>query len=455
MPAIKIMCLGGGSLYFRSVLGNLALEGELADSDVVLYDIDPEKAKRMANLGRRLSEAAGARLNISSTADPDEAVDGADYALSSIGGSGAEMVRGVHGSYYHSADMHICAKFGIHLAVGDTAGPAGMMMALRSIPAHIDICRRMEKRCPAVVFLNHSNPMATIMRALHKYTGITSYGLCHGVQGGIGAAADLLELPAEELECTWIGTNHYHWFTRVDHRGTDVLPELMKRTRETEPPIDHAMSAALSRTYGHRIVYPDDGHTLEFYPFAAHARSQDELPYNMADSARRHGFSASHPMPAKQPQTEELRQSFLADYQKLLDETELPERKEDSRSGEGPVQIIAAMATGKRMICIVNMANRGAIANLPATAEVEVEAVTETGGARALIMGEAPLVLKGILEKRFVWQELVADAAVTGDRSKAMQALLVDEMAVEPRKAEAMLDELLAASRDLLPRFFP
>ena len=112
------------------------------------------------------------------------------------------------------------------------------------------------------------------------------------------------------------------------------------------------------------------------------------------------------------------------------------------------------MATGKRMICIVNMANRGAIANLPATAEVEVEAVTETGGARALSMGEAPLVLKGILEKRFVWQELVADAAVTGDRSRAMQALLVDEMAIEPRKAEAMLDELLEASRDLLPRFF-
>ena len=45
MPAIKIMCLGGGSLYFRSVLGNLALEGELADSDVVLYDIEPRESE--------------------------------------------------------------------------------------------------------------------------------------------------------------------------------------------------------------------------------------------------------------------------------------------------------------------------------------------------------------------------------------------------------------------------
>ena len=266
MPAVKIMCLGGGSLYFRQVLGNLALEEELAGSDVVLYDIDPEKAELMAGLGHRLNDMAGASLNITATGNPDEAVDGADFALSSIGGSGAEIVRGVHGSYYHSADLHISARHGIQLAIGDTAGPAGMMMGLRSIPAHIDICQRMEKRCPDVVFLNHSNPMATIMRALHKYTGIKSFGLCHGVQSGIGAAARLLELPEQELECTWIGTNHYYWFTRVNHRGCDVLSELMRRTRECEPPVDHTMTAALSSVYGYRIVYPDDGHILEFYP---------------------------------------------------------------------------------------------------------------------------------------------------------------------------------------------
>ena len=258
MPAIKIMCLGGGSLYFRRVLGNLVLEEQLAESDILLYDIDPEKAERMAALGRRLAEAAGTRFNISSTADPDEAVDGADYALSSIGGSGAEITKGVHGSYYHSADLHIAAKYGIQFVVGDTCGPAGMMMGLRSIPAHIDICRRMEKRCPRVVFLNHSNPMATLMRALHKYTDIKSVGLCHGVQGGIAAAASLLKLPPGDLECTWIGTNHYYWFTKVEHRGIDQLPELMRLTRETEPPADHAMTAALSSAYNHRIVYPDD-----------------------------------------------------------------------------------------------------------------------------------------------------------------------------------------------------
>jgi len=63
-------------------------------------------------------------------------------------------------------------------------------------------------------------------------------------------------------------------------------------------------------------------------------------------------------------------------------------------------------------------------------------------------------VLKGILEKRFAWQELVVDAAVTGDRNLALQAMLLDEMAVAPDAAETMLEELLEGSRDMLPSFF-
>ena len=68
-------------------------------------------------------------------------------------------------------------------------------------------------------------------------------------------------------------------------------------------------------------------------------------------------------------------------------------------------------------------------------------------------MGEAPIWLKGFLEKRIAWQELVAEAAVKGDRNLALQALLLDEMAIPPEKAEAMLDELLEASKEMLPQF--
>jgi alpha-galactosidase len=158
-------------------------------------------------------------------------------------------------------------------------------------------------------------------------------------------------------------------------------------------------------------------------------------------------------MPDKEPASVDVRSQFLVEYDKILQEVQLPERQEDGVRGEGLATLIASMATGRRQVCILNLANGSAIPNLPITAEVEVEAVTDYAGARALTMGEAPQVLKGILEKRFVWHELVADAAVKGDRNAALQALLIDEMAIPPREAMAMLDELLAVSADLLPQF--
>lgn len=45
------------------------------------------------------------------------------------------------------------------------------------------------------------------------------------------------------------------------------------------------------------------------------------------------------------------------------------------------------------------------------------------------------------------------DAGMKGDRSLALQALMLDPVAILPEKAEAMLNELLANSKELLPQF--
>lgn len=453
--AKKITCLGAGSFYFLRAIPDLLLSPELAGSELVLYDIDAEKAERMAAMGRRLAPRAGTGFRVRAATELADAVDGADFALSSIGGSGAEVTANVYGSSYHAADIAIPAKYGIPQIVGDTCGPAGMMMGLRSVPAYLAICREMERRCPNVVVLNHSNPMAVLCRALHKYTNLTVIGICHGVQHGIAVAAEALGVPAEELDCLWVGTNHYYWFTRVVHRGKDVYPELKARLAAREAPQGRRLSSQLSQIYGFQIVYPEDDHIIEFYPFLAQASGGPEaLPYGLDEAAKAFAAQAAPPDATAQSSPEAVRATFLRRYQELLDAGELPECQDNSITGEGIGSLVSAIATGRRQVCIANVANNGAIPNLPTTAEVEIEAVTDSCGVRGVHMGECPLVLKGILEKRFVWQELVADAAVKGDRNLALQALLIDEMAIWPDQAEAMLDELLAASKPLLPQFF-
>ena len=453
MPERKIVCLGAGSLYFRRAIADLLMSQDLNGSEIVLYDLVHEKSDRVAKMGQRLAAEAGTGFRVRAARELADAVDGADYAISSIGGSGAGITPRVYMSHHHQEDVRIGAKYGVQQIIADTCGPGAMMMAFRAIPAYIEICREMEKRCPQAILFNHSNPMAVLCRAMRKYTDIDVIGVCHGVQGGIMEIAGILDRNPHELDCLWIGTNHYYWLTRVAHLGQDLYPELWRRVRERDVPAGQQMSHRLSAIHGHRILYAPDDHIIEFYPFLAQVKGGvDGLPYALAADAKDQFPVDPAPAPQGDP-SPEVRAQFFGEYQKLLDATSLPGGPSDPLTGEGIAAVIGAIATGRRQLCIANLANQGCIPNLPAHAEVEVEAVTDSCGIRGLHMGEAPLALKGILEKRFVWHELVADAGVQGSRSLALEAMLLDEMAILPEHAEAMLDELLTASRDLLPQF--
>jgi alpha-galactosidase len=376
-------------------------------------------------------------------------VDGADFAVSSIGGAGPAM-GGVYGTAAHSADIAIPARYGIHQIVGDTGGPAGMMMGLRSVPIYLRICREMQARCPRVVLLNHSNPMAVLCRAMIKYGGIENViGICHGVQGGLHHAAAILGVDPHELDAVWIGTNHYYWFTRLRHRGRDVYPDLMQRVRERRPEPGTEMASRLSCIYGFQIVYPDDAHIVEFYPFLTQCGSPEGIPYGMRENphsmfrtAAGHGHGAPRDRAAQ-----------LAELEAQLRAIEPPDGPSDPITGEGLGRLVEAIASGRRAVHIVNIPNRGCVPNLPEHAVLEVEGVTDSVGVRGVYAGQAPAALAGLLHKRIAWQEMVADAAALGDRDMVVQATLLDEMAIRPDKAEAMVNELLAASRDYLPQF--
>ncbi|UCH32924.1 MAG: hypothetical protein JSV65_09970 [Armatimonadota bacterium] len=455
MPHKRIACLGGGGLYFAGVLGDIAITAGLAGSEIAIYDLDLEKAELMAGLGKRLAGMSGTRLRFRACAKLGDALDDADFVIASIGGSGATM-GGVYGTDAHAADLLIPSRYGIYQLVGDTGGPAGMMMGLRSVPAYLEFCREMRKRCPDAVLLTHSNPMAVLCRAMIKYGGIERViGICHGVQNGVMQVAELLGVEPEQLDTVWIGTNHYYWFTRIRLNGKDVYPEVMRKAAASKPPHGRQMSQLLSEAYGYRLVYQEDGHALEFYPFLAQVSDAMEMPYGYGESrgpryaelARRRRRRKSSPQ-----KEAALRKQQFSEFAERLDKCGLPVPTTPIRA-EGTAGMIEAIATGRREVRIVNIPNKGVVSNLPDYAILEVEGVTDTCGVRGIQVGEAPLSLMGILQKRIAWQELVVDAAAKGDRNLALQALLLDEMAIVPEQAKKMLDELLAASRGLLPQF--
>ena len=104
-------------------------------------------------------------------------------------------------------------------------------------------------------------------------------------------------------------------------------------------------------------------------------------------------------------------------------------------------------------IFAVNLPNRGYVTNLPREGIVEISAVVNGAGLHGIGVGDLPLGLAIDLQARISQQELAVDAALTGDRDLALQAMVADPMVTNIQDAEGMLNDLLAVHAEHLPQF--
>jgi alpha-galactosidase/6-phospho-beta-glucosidase family protein len=102
-----------------------------------------------------------------------------------------------------------------------------------------------------------------------------------------------------------------------------------------------------------------------------------------------------------------------------------------------------------------NIPNTGQVENLPADVVVECMVVSGAEGVRPRDRALVPSVLGEHLRRVVSSQELTVDAAVSGDRTTALEAMLADPMAgsLPYEHVVAMTDELLAATAPWLSQF--
>jgi alpha-galactosidase/6-phospho-beta-glucosidase family protein len=94
---------------------------------------------------------------------------------------------------------------------------------------------------------------------------------------------------------------------------------------------------------------------------------------------------------------------------------------------------------------LVNLPYRGQIPNLPQDAVVETYAQVDAG---RVAPGPA-----AVCHSHLVEQELTVDAAIAGDRRKALQALCLDPAVFNWSMTERLLDELFRGTAAYLPQF--
>ncbi|GAA1777446.1 glycoside hydrolase family 4 [Actinomadura chokoriensis] len=422
---MKIAIVGAGSGYMPGVVrGLLHRADDLAGTELACYDIDSAHLEVMVRLARNMFAARGAAFTVSSHTALKAALDGASYVFTTFrpGGLAARHL-----------DESIPLKHGV---VGqETAGPGGFLMALRSVPVLLDVAAKAD---PGAWIVNYTNPTNVVTDAVARRTGARIIGLCDQYIGDTEMWAELLGLPSDGLEADWIGLNHATWAERLRLDGREVdLPLLLDDLEVpgggATPWRDPSRMAELAKTLG---FLPNS--YAKYYFF--HDQVVEEL--------RAKGTTRAQDILTMLP----------GYYEQVAAESRKPDpdpsrERGGGEHGEFAVDVICALHRDEGRRMIVNTRNNGAVSSLDADAIAEVPSLVGRSGPVPLTMGPLPAPVRGLTQAIHAYERLASDAAVTGDRRTALQALMAHPFVRSKHTAEKILDEGLAVHRDHLPQF--
>jgi alpha-galactosidase len=433
----QLVLIGAGSAVFtKGLVADMVQTTDLGPWTLGLVDIDPEALETAEGLCRRMVEVTGAEIEIEASTDRTEILPGADVVVSTIG---------VGGRRAWEADVFIPREYGIYQPVGDTTMPGGISRAMRMIPALTAIAEDVQALCPEAWFFNYSNPMTANCWAVREATGVPVVGLCHGTHNVSRDLARFVGAPPEETTTLYAGLNHLTFIFDLRWQGRDMWPVARERLDETPPPefvANNPFSWSLFEAYG---AYPvaSDRHVTEFFParFPGGAYGDKTLG---VDAYSFEGTIASGDQAYARMREQALGEAPLEDW--------LLERSVGEH--EQLMEILRSIRYDRREVFAVNVPNRGVVHNLPDAAVLEVPAVATATGLRPVQIADFPDTLAAIITRKVAAIRLTVSAALEGDRTLFVEALLADGAVTDRDTAEALAADLLEEHRAYLPNFF-
>ncbi|MGH2371332.1 MAG: alpha-glucosidase/alpha-galactosidase, partial [Chloroflexota bacterium] len=367
----KIALIGAGSATFsRRLLGDLLSWPELQDSHFALMDIDTERLGLIEALARKMIEQQGTGARVDATTDRRQALDGADYVITTLAvGYAYETDR---------PDVSIPLKFGLHQTVADTIGVGGVFRYLRTAPAMLEIGRDMQRLCPDALWLNYVNPMNMLMWTITEAVpGIRNVGLCHSVQGTAERLAGFVGVPHEDVAYWVAGINHQAWFLefkRGTYRGEDLYPRLREAMHDPETYDKDRVRFEVLRHFGY-FVTESSRHMSEYVPWFRRTEADRErfTPASTPDfrrSAQANGAGQLAAVPNRRRQVWESIKQQIAGQAPI----------DLKRSREYCSYIVHAVEANTPFRFNGNVPNTGLITNLPPRCSVEVPIFVDNAG---------------------------------------------------------------------------
>jgi alpha-galactosidase len=390
-----------------------------------------------------------------------EALEGAEFVVSAIEVGAREGLW--------RSDYEIPLKYGVHQPYAENGGPGGFAHAARNVGPLMEIVRDMERACPDAWFINFTNPMIRICDAVNRHSKIKAVGLCHQifigyVMVGVALAKDLGYTVPEGLtgveasvthyalheqvrrqiiplvDIRAAGLNHFSWILSIRDRrtGEDLYPLFKQRFFELDPKFE-PLTRRVFEAFGIFPV-PGDTHLCEYLPWLTDTVTKPWEKYDI--KLYDWDLMAS------------LRDFRLDRLNEMANGNMTIEGLLDTDS-EGALEMIENVAgAGTHYHLAANRPNVGQIENLPYGAAVETPVVVDGAGIHPVHVGALPEPVAELCRRETTVAQLCVDAAVEGDRQKALQCLLLDPVISDIEVAKQILDDYLTAYKEYLPQFW-
>jgi 6-phospho-beta-glucosidase len=418
---VKVAVVGAGSTYTPELVDGFVRRLDRAPIDeLALLDIDAERLEVVGGLAGRMLARAGYGGRLLLTADRDEAIDGASFVIVQlrVGGQAARLL-----------DETIPPRFG---CVGqETTGPGGFAKALRTLPVVLELAEHAGRRAaPGAWILDFTNPTGIVTQALLD-EGHRAIGLCNVAITFQRRLAHRLGVEPHRVELEHVGLNHLSWERAVRVDGVDRLPELLRTDLPAiaaEVDLPEALVAAIGAIPSYYLrCYYLTGEVLEH---------------------QREG-------PTRAEEVMEIEAGLMDLYRDpTLDrKPELLERRGGAYYSEAAAQLVASLAEGTGDHQVVNVRNDGAIPGLAPDDVVEVTARIDADGAHPLPVRPLAPEMMGLVQHAKAYERLTIAAAVSGDRALALRALLANPLVPDFATAAGLVEAILSAGREHLPRF--
>ncbi|MFD4034847.1 6-phospho-beta-glucosidase [Streptomyces sp. NPDC058637] len=419
---MKLAVVGGGSTYTPELIDGFArLRDTLPVEELVLVDPAADRLELVGGLARRIFAKQGHPGRVTTTADLDAGVEGADAVL---------LQLRVGGQAARDQDETWPLECG---CVGqETTGAGGLAKALRTVPVVLDIAERVRRTNPDAWIIDFTNPVGIVTRALLR-AGHKAVGLCNVAIGFQRKFAALLDVTPSEVHLDHVGLNHLSWELGVRLGGPDgenVLPGLLAEHGDAI-----AGDLRMPRQIVDRLGVVPSYYLRYFY-------AHDEVVRELGTK------------PSRAAEVAAMEKELLAMYgDPALDEKPaLLGKRGGAFYSEAAVDLAAALlGGGGPSVQVVNTYNNGTLPFLPDDAVIEVQARVDGTGAAPLTVPALDPLYAGLIANVTAYEDLALEAALRGGRDRVFRALLSHPLIGQYEYAEALTDRLIAHNREHLP----